>query len=144
MLLDLQDPSIRSLIVCPGRFSEWQTPLCNRNLRHIVTCNPKLVQPSHSYMWSCMLSQYITIIIDHLTTTSKNSKVWARLTDDKWHVMVMFGILYVGCISLTIQRKCDLKAPSSEKMMINKYTDYSHIIREHLRKISFGCETIDD
>ena len=37
-----------------------------------------------------------------------------------------------------------LKAQSSEKIMINKYIDYSHVIREQVRKISFGLETIDD
>ena len=52
----------------------------------------------------------------------------------------------MGCISLTIQGKCDLKALSSEKTMINKFIDYSHVIREQVRKISFaiGLETIDD
>ena len=49
-----------------------------------------------------------------------------------------------GVISLTIQGKCDLKALSSEKIMINKCIDYSHVIREQVRKISFGLETIDD
>ena len=49
-----------------------------------------------------------------------------------------------GCISLTIQGKCDLKALSCEKIMINKFIDYSHVIREQVRKISFGLETIDD
>ena len=41
-------------------------------------------------------------------------------------------------------RKCDLNALSSEKVMINKFIDYSHVIREQVRKISFGLETIDD
>ena len=38
----------------------------------------------------------------------------------------------------------DLKALSSEKIMIiiNKCIDYSHVIREQVRKISFGLETI--
>ena len=53
-------------------------------------------------------------------------------------------VLDLGCISLTIQGKRDLKALSSEEMMKNKCIDYSHIIRWHLRKISFGWETIDD
>ena len=56
----------------------------------------------------------------------------------------MVGTLNVGCISLTIQGKCDLNALSSEKVMINKFIDYSHVIREQVRKISFGLETIDD
>ena len=50
----------------------------------------------------------------------------------------------MGCISLTIQGKCDLKALSSEQIMINKFIDYSHVIREQATKISFGLETIDD
>ena len=50
----------------------------------------------------------------------------------------------MGCISLTSQGKCDLNALSSEKIMINKFIDYSHVIREQVRKISFGLETIDD
>ena len=50
----------------------------------------------------------------------------------------MWGGVY---ISLTIR---DLKALSSEKIMMNKYIDYSHVIREQIRKISFGLETIDD
>ena len=33
--------------------------------------------------------------------------------------MIVVGTLNVGCISLTIQGKCDLKALSSEKIMIN-------------------------
>ena len=33
---------------------------------------------------------------------------------------------------------------SSEKIMINKFIDYSHVIREQVRKISFGLKTIDD
>ena len=41
--------------------------------------------------------------------------------------MIVVGTLNVGCISLTIQGKCDLKALSSEKIMINKSIDYSHI-----------------
>ena len=52
-------------------------------------------------------------------------------------------VLYLGCISLTIQRKRDLKALSSEKIMINTGIDYSHVMREQVRKISFGLETID-
>ena len=56
--------------------------------------------------------------------------------------MILFA--YVGCISLTIQGKCDLKARSSEKIMINKCIDYSLVIREQVRKMSFGLETIDD
>ena len=52
-------------------------------------------------------------------------------------------ILNVGCISLTIQGKCDLKALSSEKIMINTGIDYSHVIREQVRKNSFDLETID-
>ena len=56
--------------------------------------------------------------------------------------MILFA--YVGCISLTIQGKCDLKALSSEKIMINKCIDYSHVVREQVRKISFGLEIIDD
>ena len=55
--------------------------------------------------------------------------------------MIVVGTLNVGCISLTIQGKCDLKALSSEKIMI---IDYSHVIREQVRKMSFGLETIDD
>ena len=62
-----------------------------------------------------------------------NSSVWARLTDERVARDIMR--LYVGCVSLTIQGKRDLKALSSEKMMINKCIDYSHIIRWHLRKI---------
>ena len=50
----------------------------------------------------------------------------------------------MGCISLTIQGKCDLKVLSSEKIMINKFIDYSHVIREQVRKMPFGLETIDD
>ena len=57
--------------------------------------------------------------------------------------MIVVGI-ECGCISLTIQGKCDLKALSSEKIMINKFIDYSHVIREQVRKMSFGLETIDD
>ena len=49
-----------------------------------------------------------------------------------------------GVYLTTIQGKCDLKALSSEKIMINKFIDYSHVIREQVRKISFGLETIDD
>ena len=56
----------------------------------------------------------------------------------------MLCVLYVGCISLTVERKRDLKALSSGKIMINKYIDYSHIIREQVKKISFGLETIDE
>ena len=56
--------------------------------------------------------------------------------------MILF-VLNVGCISLTIQGKSDLKALSSEKIMINTGIDYSHVIREQVRKISFGLETID-
>ena len=52
-------------------------------------------------------------------------------------------VLNAGCISLTIQGKSDLKALSSEKIMINTGIDYSHVIREQVRKISFGLETID-
>ena len=52
-------------------------------------------------------------------------------------------VLNVRCISLTIQGKSDLKALSSEKIMINTGIDYSHVIREQVRKISFGLETID-
>ena len=55
--------------------------------------------------------------------------------------MIVVGTFNVGCISLTIQGKCDLKALSSEK---NKCIDYSHVIREQVTKISFGLETIDD
>ena len=58
--------------------------------------------------------------------------------------MIVVGTLNLGCISLTIQGKCDLKALSSEIIMINKCIDYSHVIREQVRKISFGLETIDD
>ena len=58
--------------------------------------------------------------------------------------MIVVGTLNVGCISLIIQGKCNLKALSSEKIMINKYIDYSHVISEQVRKISFGFETIDD
>ena len=58
--------------------------------------------------------------------------------------MIVVGTLNVGCISLTIQGKCDLKVLSSEKIMINKFIDYSHVIREQVRKMSFGLETIDD
>ena len=36
----------------------------------------------------------------------------------------------------------DLKTLSSEKIMINKCIDYSHVIREQVRKISFGLETM--
>ena len=57
--------------------------------------------------------------------------------------MFAVGTLNVGCISLTIQGKCDLKALSSEKIMINKFIDYSHVIQQ-VRKMSFGLETIDD
>ena len=85
-----------------------------------------------------MLSQYILVI------NTKNNQVCARPTDDRWHVMIVVGTLNVGCISLTIQGKCDLKALSSEKIMINKCIDYSHVIREQVRKISCGLETIDD
>ena len=49
----------------------------------------------------------------------------------------------MGCISLTIQGKCDLNALSSEKNIF-KCSDYSHVIREQVRKISFGLEIIDD
>ena len=35
-------------------------------------------------------------------------------------------VLYVGCVSLTIQGKRDLKALSSEKIMINKCIDHSY------------------
>ena len=59
----------------------------------------------------------------------KNNQVWARLMTIGWHVMIVVGTLNVGCISLTIQRKSDLKALSSEKIMINKCIDYSHVIR---------------
>ena len=52
-------------------------------------------------------------------------------------------VLNVRCISLIIQGKSDLKALSSEKIMINTGIDYSHVIREQVRKISFGLETID-
>ena len=52
-------------------------------------------------------------------------------------------VLDLGCISLTIQGKRDLKALSSEKMMKNMGIDYSHVIHEQVRKISFGLETID-
>ena len=52
-------------------------------------------------------------------------------------------VLNVGCISLTIQGKSDLKVLSSEKIMINTGIDYSHVICEQVRKISFGLETID-
>ena len=52
-------------------------------------------------------------------------------------------VLNVGCISLTIQGKRDLKALSSEKIIINTGIDYSHVIREQVRKISFGLEIID-
>ena len=69
----------------------------------------------------------------HILTTCKNSSVWARLTDER--VARDICVLYVGCVSLTIQGKRDLKALSSEKIMINKCIDYSHIIRWHLRKI---------
>ena len=58
--------------------------------------------------------------------------------------MIVVGTLNVGCISQTIQGKCDLKVLSSEKIIINKCIDYSHVIREQVRKISFGLETIDD
>ena len=73
----------------------WQTPLCNRHLR---LCDNMLIIPiysalSHSYMLSCMLSQYISY-------------------DDKWYAMIVLRIMY---LSLTIQRKCDLKTLSSEK-----------------------------
>ena len=57
--------------------------------------------------------------------------------------MIVVGTLNVGCISLTIQGKCDLKALSSEKIIINNNIDYSHAIQQ-VRKISFGLETIDD
>ena len=57
--------------------------------------------------------------------------------------MIVVGTLNVGCISLIIQGKCDLKALSSrKKIMIKKCIDYSHVIREQVRKISFGLETI--
>ena len=46
-----------------------------------------------------------------------------------WHVMIVVGTLNVGYISLTIQRKSDLKALSSEKITINECIDYSHVIR---------------
>ena len=42
------------------------------------------------------------------------------------------------------QGKFDLKALSSEKIILNKCIDYSHVIREQVRKVSFGLETIDD
>ena len=74
----------------------------------------------------------------------KYNQVWARLTDDRVARDDIVGTLNVGCISLTIQGKCDLNALSSEKVMINKFIDYSHVIREQVRKISFGLETIDD
>ena len=50
--------------------------------------------------------------------------------------MIMVGTVNVRCISL--------KALSCEKIMIYKCIDYSHVIREQVRKISFGLETIDD
>ena len=109
--------------LCP--FSKWQTPLCNR---HLCLCNiqSQLVPtPKQGVM---PISKYITILQNF-----KNCQVWARLTDDT---------LYVGCVSLTIQVKRDLKALSYEKIMINKCIDYSHIIRWHIRKISFGWKTI--
>ena len=56
----------------------------------------------------------------------------------------MLCVLYVRCISLTVERMRDLKALSSGKIMIKKYIDYSHIIREQVKKISFGLETIDE
>ena len=37
-----------------------------------------------------------------------------------------------------------MKALSSKNIMINKFIDYSHVIREQVRKMSFGLETIDD
>ena len=52
-------------------------------------------------------------------------------------------VLNVGCIAPTIQGKRNLKALSSEKIMINTGIDYSHVIREQVRKISYGLETID-
>ena len=50
--------------------------------------------------------------------------------------MIMVGTVNVGCISL--------KALSCEKIMINKCIDYCNVIREQVRKIAFGLETIDD
>ena len=45
------------------------------------------------------------------------------------NVMILFaGVSH----ALTIQGKCDLKALSSKKIMINKYIDYSHVIREQV------------
>ena len=41
-------------------------------------------------------------------------------------------------------REVRFEALSSEKIMINTFIDYSHVIREQVRKMSFGLETIDD
>ena len=38
----------------------------------------------------------------------------------------------------------EVRFEGPKKIMINKFIDYSHVIREQVRKISFGLETIDD
>ena len=80
------------------------------------------------------------IVVGGVVVIDINLQYILSLTTCTYRTHVILCVLYLGCISLTIQGKRDLKALSSEKMMKNKCIDYSHIIR----KISFGWENIDD
>ena len=74
----------------------------------------------------------------------KNNQVWARLTDDRVARDDRGRHIECGVYLTNHSREVRLKALSSEKMMINKFIDHSHVIREQVRKISFGLETIFD
>ena len=84
-----------------------------------------------------MLSQYTLV-------TSKNNQVWARLTDDRVARDNRGRHIEFGVYLTNHSREVRFEGLSSEKIMINKCIDYSHVIREQVRKISFGLETIDD
>ena len=75
----------------------------------------------------------------------KNNQVWARLTDDRVARDDRCRYIECGVYLTNHSREVRFECPiSSEKVMINKFIDYSHVIREQVRKISFGLETIDD
>ena len=78
---------------------------------------------------SCPLLQGVVLVSLLVINKRQKQPGLGTADDDRWHVMIVIGTLNVGYISLTIQRKSDLKALSSENIMINKCIDYSHVIR---------------
>ena len=82
------------------------------SLQHIIPIS------DHSYK----------VIIIYIIQHQKQPGLSTAVNDKVAREMIVVGTLNVGYISLTIQRKSDLKALSSEKMINNGF-DYSHVIR---------------